>query len=241
MSRSNPQENGTPNPATRWFEWNGEDGVIRYYDKEKQERVDVGHDFGFVLLDELGSVTGWDDASGSRIYSNEVKDTRQDVLVVKSFKGGPLVEGLYKAIKDRVNSLGGSFTTNCYIAYKNGHGELSIGSLRLKGAALGAWMDFRHEHRAELYSKGVRIVGVEEGKKGRIVFRVPVFKIVDLTEETNNAAVALDKQLQAYLATYLKKNKRDQAEAVAAHVGDEEVAWDDEQPVPPITDDDIPF
>jgi hypothetical protein len=141
MSRSNPSENSNPNPAVRWFEWNGEKGLVRYYDKELKQNVDVGTEFRFILLDQLGSVRGWHDASDSAIYSNEVKDTRQETLIVKSFKGGTLAEGIYRDIKDRANSVGGQFVANCYIAFKHGNG-LAIGSLRFKGAALGAWMEF---------------------------------------------------------------------------------------------------
>ena len=38
MSRSNPVEN-SPNPATRWFEWDGSAGGLRYYDKEAKQQV----------------------------------------------------------------------------------------------------------------------------------------------------------------------------------------------------------
>jgi hypothetical protein len=245
MSRSNPQENGTPNPSTRWFEWNGEGGAVRYYDKDAKKNVDVGADFTFILLDELGSVRGWHDASQSGIYSNEVKDTRADVLIVKAFKGGTLAEGLYKDIKDRVNAVGGQFNANCYIAFKNGGGKLALGSIRFKGAALGAWMEFRKENRAALFEKGVRIHGFTEGKKGRITYRMPVLALTEVSTETNEAAIALDKQLQAYLAGYLKKTKRDQVEAVGKHVSDEDVAAGFEEgpphPASQITDDDIPF
>jgi len=244
MSRSNPNDNGAPNPSTRWFEWTGEKGLVRYYDKEAKQNVEVGPDFTFLLLDELGCVRGWHDASDSGIYSNEVKDTRQDVLVVKSFKGGPLAEGLYKDIKDRVNSMGGAFNANCYIAYKDEKRELQLGSIRFKGATLGAWMEFRKAHRAELFKSAVRITGYTEGQKGRVVFRVPVFEIKAISEDTNKVATALDLQLQEYLVGYLKKNKRDQAESVGHHVRDEDMDPPPPQfdePLASITDDDIPF
>lgn len=246
MSRSNPHEHSA-NPAERWFEWNGENGTVRYYDKDAKRKVDLGHDFGFVLLDELASVRGWHEASKSGIYSNEVRDTRENILIVKAFKGGTLVEGLYKDIKDRVNTVGGQFNANCYIAFKDGDGSLTMGSLRFKGAALGAWMEFRKAHRHELYAKGVRIVGAVEGKKGRITYFVPTFKVVDLTPESNAAAVALDKQLQEYLTGYLSKTKRDQVETVARHVRDEDMGYDEVPPpddadAPSVMDDsDIPF
>lgn len=250
MSRSNPSD-WSSNPAVRWFEWNGEKGVVRYYDKDAKQSVEVGDQFTFVLLDQLGTVGGWHDPSQSGIYANEVKDTRTDILVVKSFKGGSIAEGLYKDIKDRVNAAGGSFVANCYIAFKDGD-DYSIASLKFKGAALSAWMDFTKDNRADLYKQAIGIRGYEEGKKGRVIFRKPILKLVPLSEEGNEAAIALDEELQDFFEGYLKRAKGDQAESAAApdrHMSDEEVAGigashyrGDQQDYPaPVTDDDIPF
>jgi len=211
MSLSNPHENGSPNPSTRWFEWNGENGAISYYDKEAKKSVEVPMPFTFILLDELGSVRGWHDPSSSGIYSNEVKDTRQDTLVAKAFKGGTLAEGLYRDIKDRVGNLGGSFHANCYIAFKDA-GNLRIGVIRFKGAALGAWMDFRKENRKDFYSKAVKMNGYTEGKKGKVTFRMPKFAMADISPETITAAIELDKTLQEFLTGYLSRTKQDQTE-----------------------------
>jgi hypothetical protein len=242
MSRSNPNENGNPNPAQRWFEWNGEHGSISYYDKDQAKSIDCGSDFTFMLLDRLGSVRGWHDASNSGIYSNEVKDTRQEVLVVKSFKGGTLAEGVYKYIKDKVNSQGGQFVASCYIAFKLDE-KLSIGNIRFKGAALGAWMEFEKANRSVLYKKAIGIRGFTEGKKGRVTFRVPVLKTADISADTDAAATALDRELQEFLKGYLAKNKREAAETAGRHVSDEEIGGGhfEEPPMEPITDDDIPF
>ena len=215
MSLSNPHEKGQPNPSTRWFEWNGEQGKISYYDKDAKQTMAVTLPFTFILLDELAGIRGWHDASQSGIYSNEVKDTRQDALIVKAFKGGTLAEGVYRDIKDRVNALGGSFSTNCYFAFKNENNDLNIGSLRFKGSALNAWMDFRKQHRNDFYSKAVRIDSFTEGKKGRIVYRVPTFAMTDISPETITMAVELDKTLQEFLKGYLSRNKKDQTEVIS--------------------------
>lgn len=240
MSRSNPTDN-TPNPATRWFEWNGEQGTVRYYDKAEKKNIDVGTEFSFILLDQLASVGGWHEASESGIYSNEVRDTRQDVMLVKSFKGGTIAEGLYKAIKDKASVAGGYFVANCYIAYKNGDG-LTIGSLKFKGAALHAWTEFVRANRAGVYEKAIEIHGFTEGKKGRVVYRVPELRLKDLSPASNSAAVELDKQLQAYLEAYLKRTKREQVEA-AAPTDDLDQRHDDpyHQATSAPSDDDIPF
>lgn len=240
MSRSNRNDH-LPNPATRWFEWGGENGGIRYYDKTKKENVDVPLPFTFMLLDQLSSVRGWHEESKSGIYSNEVRDVTQDAMVVKSFKGGTIEEGKYRVIKDRVKAAGGRFVANCYIAYKNGDG-LKIGSLRLKGAALGAWMEFGRSHRGAIYDKAIKIDGYTEGKKGRVTYRVPAMKIVELSADTDAQVIGLDQDLQRFLTGYLKRNKRDQADDVAArHITDEYMAAEatDYDHVPPHTDDDF--
>lgn len=218
MSRSNPTES-TPNPAVRRYEWNGEAGTIRYYDREVKRNIDVGTDFTFLLLDEMASVGGWDDSagtSGSAIYSNEVRDTRTDVFVVKSFKGGIIAEGLYAKIKNAVTVQGGQFVAKCYIAFKEEGGALAIGTLSFKGAALAAWMEFRKQNRAELYKNAVRIHAFTEGKKGKVVYRVPMMKVAPITPATDASAVACDKHLQEWLAAYLSRTKKDQVEHVGA-------------------------
>ena len=235
MSRSQPQNN-TPNPASRWFEWNGEAGTVRYYDKNAKKSVDVGADFTFLLLDQLGTVGGWHDPSASGIYANEVRDTRRDPLVVKAFKGGTLIEGIYQSIKDRVHTLGGQFVANCYLAYKR-DGELAIGAIRFKGAALGAWMEFEKAHRGDLYAKAITITGFTEGKKGRIVFRVPTFKTTAISDDTQKQALGLDVVLQEYLTAYLARTSRDQAEATP----EPPVEHEDSGYQKMITDEDIPF
>ena len=242
MSRSNPQEH-LSNPAVRWFEWNGEKGVVRYYDKEQKKNIDVPLPFSFILLDRLGCVGGWHELSKSAIYSNEVKDTRQDVLVVKAFKGGTIAEGLYNDIKAVVKAAGGAFTANCYIAFKDGD-EMKIGSMKFKGAGLGGWMDFEKAHRAELYDGAITIHDFTEGKKGRVVFRVPKLKVSGITRESNALATELDKTVQRFLSVYLKRNTREQAVVPddAPPVSDEDIPWQDNpEAVAAITDDDIPF
>lgn len=230
MSRSNPHE-GSPNPAIRWFEWNGEKGEVRYYDKDAKKNVDLGHEFTFILLDELGSVRGWHNASDSGIYSNEVKDSRQERLLVKSFKGGIIAEGVYKDIKAVVNAAGGQFVANCYIAFKH-DGELAIGSLRFKGAALAAWMEFRKAQRAQLYKGAVHIHGFTEGKKGKITFRVPVLAMKPITDASNAQAIALDAALQEWFKGYFAKNTGDRADSTPS------TPPASDEP-PPHTDDDF--
>lgn len=216
MSRSNPNVGGG-NPSTRWHEWAGgnDGGVVRYYDKTLAENVTVPLPFTFILLDETATVKGWHDSSDSGIYANEVRDTRQEVFVVKAFKGGELASGHWAAIRDRVGAFGGHFVANLYIAYRGADKALQIGSLQFKGAALKSWMDFRKASRKALYEKAVAITGFDEGKKGKVVYRTPKFALKDISEASNKEAVALDVELQDYLKAYFSRTK-DQAAQVSA-------------------------
>ena len=231
MSRSNPTD-ATRNPAVRWFEWAGgtDGGFVRYYDKATEKQVSLGDaekggKFLFILLDELATVKGWHDASESSIYANEVRDTRQDILVVKAFKGGELASGLYANIKDRIVAVGGYFVSSCYIAFKDDEGKLQIGNIRFKGASLGAWMDFKKECPSKkdasgknvkaFYVDAVKIEGFEQQKKGGTTFRIPKFALAPLSAETNAQAVALDAELQAFLSDYLKRPRVEAAAAQA--------------------------
>ena len=203
MSRSNPTTNNT-HVCTRWHEWGGSDGVVKYYDKTAGKNIEVADGFTFIVLDQLATIKGWHDASDSGIHSNEVRDTRAEPFIVKSFKGGQIAEGFYAQIRDKVNAMGGNYVTNVYIAYRK-DGELAIGSIQFKGAALNSWVEFTKANREAINTKAVKISGYTEGKKGKIVFRTPNFKVSEITEEANEQAIALDEELQEYLKGYFSK------------------------------------
>lgn len=245
MSLSQPNDNA-PNPATRWFEWNGKDGCIKYYDKDTDTKVDLPLPFAFSLLDELASVRGWHKLSTSGIYSNQVRDTSKDTLIVKSFKGGLLAEGLYKDIKADINAAGGKYNADLYIAFKNENGELVTGGLLLKGTALKSWMDFRKQHGDDRYRKAIVIADVSDGKNGNITFKTPIFQLQPRSAESTNVAKALDVKLQDWLTGYFRRNKRDQTNAAAeapAPQPEPELVAAGSSATPPVEvfDDDIPF
>lgn len=207
MSRSNPT-NDNPHPCTRWMEWSGSEGNLKYYDKALERDIIIGSTFPFLLLDTLATIKGWHDPSQSGIVSNEVRKTGSDIMTVRSFKGGPIAEGLYADIKDRVKAAGGKFTTNLYVGYKEtAQSELKIGSIQLKGAALSEWMEFSKKHYKELNNHAVQIKGFREGTKGSIKYKVPNFELLTVTEDTNSQALALDGVLQEYLSGYLASTK----------------------------------
>ena len=245
MSRSNPTDN-TPHPCTRWIEWDGSNGEFRYYDKEKKENVTLGNTLTFILLDQTATIRGWHDASASGIYSNEVRDIKQDVLVVKAFKGGLLAEGTYSTIRDRIIAQDGHFTANLYVAIKVGD-ELSIASVQLKGAALSSWMDFAKKNRVDIYKKAIRCKGYEEGTKGKIKFRTPIFSIAEVSPETDAKALDCDRVLQEFLTGYFKRTRTEQVQSPPAKTNapepKQEEYFEQGEPKDHFSDmmDDVPF
>jgi hypothetical protein len=239
MSRSNPTQNAR-NPSTRWFEWHGSKGQINYWDKEAKQRVFLNMPFTFLLLDELATVRGFHQASNSGVFANEVRDTRQETLLVRAFEGGEIASGLYANIRDRVKAHGGYFQASCYVAYKDGD-ALKIGNIGLNGATLSEWSEFKKRTNG-LYDGAVTIFGYEDRKHGATDYRVPKFALKATAPETNEAAKKLDTELQTFLAGYLKRPRTDQTAKPA--VAEEQPPLPDAAPVAAgdgFEDDDIPF
>ncbi len=205
MSRSNPT-NEIANPSKRWFEFSGKNGVIKYFDKDKKENVELKLPFTFIVLDSLATVKGWNDPSDSGIYANEVRDITKEPLIVKSFKGPQIAEGFYRDIKDKVAASGGHFVTSMYIAYTEAN-VFSIGNIQFKGAALNAWVVFSKANRSAIMKQAVVITGYTEGKKGAVTFKIPTFALREISPSTEETANDLDKELQEYLNSYFSKKK----------------------------------
>ena len=195
---SQPQSN----PATKFFDWKSNDKCFSYYDKEKQENVLVPLPFKFLVLDELHTIKGWNDATSSGIFSNEVKFISKETMTVKPFKGNEIAKGLYKDIKDKVQSAGGHYVKSIYIMLEDG----SLANLQLKGSAVQKWGEFTAKTRQRLPDEWVIVENVFDGKKGAVKFYTPDFKFersisdteADLADEAFNV-------LETYLKTYLVK------------------------------------
>lgn len=198
--------------------------------------------FKFLAIDRMATIKGWHDPSESGIVSNEIRDTTKESFLVRSFKGGKLAEGFYRDIKDTIVAVGGHYTAVIYLVYREGD-EYKIGALQLKGAGLGGWMDFEKESRSEIYTKAISLVGAETGTKGKVKFQIPKFALVEASAEANEAAIELDKKLQAYLKEYLSKNTKEQLPAVKPETDDSFVPPPDKEAYEAAHPDsnDVPF
>lgn len=246
MSRSEPVDT-LQNPATRFFEIKG-DGYVYYYDKEAKENVKVKPPFRFLVLDDVMQVGGGlKDRSGEYrgYWSNAVKDTNAILTVKSGHNGHSRVEatGTWSDIKASLN--GAKYVKGLYIGYYNDEKELSIGYLRLKGAGLSAWFEFNKERR-RIDVGAYTVKGrSDELTNGNTVYYEPVFEWTDkVKDETEEAAVSLDVELQAYLKPYFAKQMNHESELhYTTDEENERLAISEEEPIAPVEDenDDVPF
>lgn len=213
MSLSNPR--GTTNPVQRYFTLKLSTGQVTHYNKDAKKDVVVADPFTFIVLDALSVIGGYSDDKKSGIWSNEVRSTRDEELVVRT-RDGVLVKGLYSDIRDTIKAEGGKFGKSLFIAFLD-DGEWKLGNLKLIGAGFSEWFDFEKGKRFDA-DPGVLISSWEERRKGRNEYFVPVFESWEVGADDLGAAMELDKQLQEYLGS----KKSDEPQRETSPVVDEE-------------------
>jgi len=190
------------NPATKFIDWKSNDKQFSYYDKELKENVAIPLPFTFLTLDELSTVKGWNDATQSAIYSNEVKYTSKEIMTVKPFKGNEIAKGLYSEIKEKVKAAGGHYVKSIYIMLQDG----TLANLQLKGSAVAQWGEFCKTGRNRLPDEWVTVEKAIDGKKGAVKFTTPEFKFQkSLSESEMVQADECFDVLETYLKAYLVK------------------------------------
>lgn len=233
MSRSKPKTQ-KETIAKRYFKYNGKTGSLFYYDKEKQQNVEIEYPFSFMVLDELQTVKGWHDEHESAIWANEVRNVSIEPLVLRTSKGR-LGEGFYS--KDIKGNYPVDYYRSIYIAYYEDN-ELVIGNVAFKKSANTAWGQFANEN--PIYKGAVVMGKPQEEKNKAITYFVPTFKFKEsISPESEAAAIELDKKLQEYLTQYFKQD------AEELDIFEEELEL--EEPKNPgkriaqVEDDEIPF
>jgi hypothetical protein len=206
MSLSNPT---AKNPAVRFMQWRGGEeggGRLTWYDKETKQENEVTLPFSFIVLDELVTLTGFNDSQQSGYWSNEVRNGSNATLVART-KQGVQARGSYQQIKEMgLNGL--KYAQSVYVSFKDESGELAIGNIKMAGSAMSAWIDFKKQY--DVSQCAVYITDEpKKAKKGRNTYFVPVFEGQNLNDSTKAEAVKLDEELQQYLTTYLKRQPED--------------------------------
>lgn len=211
MSRSNPNEE-IKSPCTRFYEWSGSLGNFKFYDKELKQNVDVPLPFTFLVLDTCATVKGFNDATQSGYWSNEVKDIRKDLITVRSKKGTEM-SGTWEQIKAKMASEGVEYVQSVYIAIKMNGKDLALANIQMKGSALSSWIEFVKANK--IMECAVTVKSATPAKKGATKYFEPKFEAIKIKEETNLEAVKLDEVLQEYLKAYFARNTTAQSETPA--------------------------
>ena len=167
--RSLAKSEGSSNPATKFLTWKSNEQSFTYYDKDKGENIKVELPLKVQFLEHFHTVKGWNDASESGIYSNEVQFISKEELSIKAFKGGELANGLYKDIRGRVKDVGGVYHRSIYCVDAEGN----IINLSIKGAAVSAYSDFFNDNSNSLENTWLEIGCSDQKKKGSVKYYTP--------------------------------------------------------------------
>jgi len=192
MSLSNPT---TKNPCSKFLRFKHNE--FEYYDKETKENVVMKRPFKFIVLDELSTISGFNEEMKCGIYSNEVHNLNKQKLDVRVFKGNYRLIGLYGEIKNDIKAIGGRFTKSVYCALIGK--ELELINLQLTGSSFSAWMEMRFDQT----TTGIKVSKeLAEGKKGSNTYSIPIYETFKIDEKDLEKAIEMDKTLQKYLETY---------------------------------------
>jgi hypothetical protein len=210
MSISHPK---LTNPCQKFIEYAGGEGEFYTYDKEAEKKIPIPMPIYFVVIDELSTITGFNEKHSCGIFANEIHSILNETLRVRTFKPGVSIVGKYKDISDEVKSHGGKFTKSVYVMLFGKDVIPELANFKFKGAAFNGWID----KKFDVTQFSVGIMGVTEEKKGKNTYFVPVFKKFKLSDALLEEAVKIDNVLQAYLKEYKAQAPEDviaKAEAV---------------------------
>ena len=234
MARADAYSEAVKSPVTKYVTWSSNDKCFSYYDREQKVNVPLKLPVKIIHFRDFASIKGFDDRSQSSIYSNEVTSVKNEPLVVRSFKGGELIKGLYADIKLKLKELGGKYNMSMYAMIDGELVNISIG-----GAILQHWSDFSKDNRNKFLTNYINVNSALDLKKGSVKYSVPAFSLGDTIEPlaSNNADVLDDQLLE-----YFKKRKQQSSEessVIEAHA--EEVPAPKFADIPAETNDELPW
>jgi hypothetical protein len=225
MARSDAHTATAQSPVTKYLTWSSDEKGFKVFDKKAEGKSVMALPIKFIHYDEFSTIKGWDENAKAGIYANEVKNTKAEVLTVRT-KNRVIAEGFYQEIKPTVNAAGGDYHVSLYAELG---GE--IVNFALKASALGAWSTFANDNRKKLLTNYVKVTGSKEEKKGAVKYHVPVFEIGDEIEA--NVSKSSDEKYDG-LALFFKERKAN------ANASTEEAVASQPEPIMPPQESSIP-
>lgn len=211
------------NPATLYLRWKGgaekvrengeekiEGGKLVYWDKEKQEEVEVPLPLVFCPLEITYGYSGFIPDKG-RIWSNEILDFKtQNIKVnITGEDTSVICEGNYEAIKDKAFASGAKLQTYVYAYCKQLGG---IVRLNLGGSARTAWKEFTKKVKLSSVYESPVSINVDEPQESQLGPYIPPKyelgakyekDIIDKLTEQDKIIIAYLKYLQARNEEYV--------------------------------------
>jgi hypothetical protein len=243
MSRT---EKIVSSPCVRYLQWKNKydendvlvGGTFVYWDKEKEENVEIELPFKFAVLEPaMKTFKGYNEKRKSSVWSNEGKDP-EHVITLKN-KEGVIMKfklGDYKKFKDEINGHGAKYFSSVYIGVPTEEG-LEVWNLQIGGAVANGgsdpeekdpsekndgWFSFVNRAKQDIYKKWIVVDDVKKKKKGKTKFCIPVFQFGGvISDEDASTLDSLDLDLKEYFKYYFTKGN-DEKEAQPAQISDEE-------------------
>jgi len=216
MSKSNPK---LQNPCQKFIEFKSDKKQFVYFDKEIEKQIEIPIPIYFVVLDELSTISGYNKRNDCGIYSNEVHNLTDEILRVKTFKGGESITGKYSDIRDSIIALGGKFTKSVYAMLIKPDKSIEFVNFKFRGSSFASWMD----KKINVDNYIIAVVDFIEQQNGNTIYNVPIFKAYKLEPEINQDAIEMDKILQKYLKEYKSQQPEKEIAKAETKQSEEEV------------------
>jgi len=244
MSFANPRPE---NPASKFIDYKGDTGKFQHYQKPEAEgqegkNIVIKLPIKFIVIDELSTIAGFNDAFQTGVYSNEVHRPKE-ILHVRLFtkKDSPLNKeiskmgciGTYAEIKGDIKSLGGKYAKSVY-ALINNNGAAELVNFKVKGSFLNAWI----ESGINTDRDGILIKECIQKKKGTNTYFEPVIEPFEITDKEKTQKIA--RKYYDLLQKYFEQRKNYTDEQVIVEE-ETKTEFNEEGDFQASTDSDLPF
>ncbi len=193
------------NPCRFKITWKSSTKSFSAYDLVQKVTVDLPSN-QFTVVAETITIAGFNQEQNLGIFSNEIKNTKTEKLIVRT-KNGILIEGFYTDIKDKLKLLGGNFANNVYVVLKSGE----TAYIQLSGAPLKVWFELKEKHKGTLLMTNWITIGKDAntGKKGSVTYHTPILTLASpLTAKENEASETAFNDISEYRKSFTQSENQ---------------------------------
>ena len=155
---------------TKYLKWKGasDAGFFSYYDKETE--TNNKFELKDIAVDSVSyTVVGWDEASNSNIYSNDITSFTDEEFTVRAGKGWEIAKGIYKDIKEAIINAGAKLHIKIV-------GEANGEAVQITLKWLNYFQLSTVLKEIDIKKDLLSFSGTEDDKKGAVKFKKTIFK-----------------------------------------------------------------